>query len=390
MKKRTFIIVGILLFTFVLLAVPLVLAGDGSASFSYNTTAVDAEPVENSPAQGTISITHSLSQDVIAGNSVSCNAGGLHADNSYIRRFTLTDFGINGDFLVTDLEIGIEAATAGAGGAQPATINLYTWDPNTTFVFANFSPVSSANVNVPDAAVTKMMFPISGAVPAGSTLVVEFFTPDGQAAGHSLFVGSNPSGQTDATFLAAAACGVTEPTDTAGIGFPDMHLVMNVYGEEIGISFDKTVGLDANTCAATDEISVPAGMGGTDVTYCYTMMNTGSVTVTYHTVDDDQLGTLLGPGFPANVAPGAAVYFTVTTMITETTVNVGTWTITDEAGAPIISDTDVATVTQQAPTGVALSGFEVDSSGALLPAVFVVLVAAILGAGVILQRRTRA
>jgi hypothetical protein len=131
-------------------------------------------------------------------------------------------------------------------------------------------------------------------------------------------------------------------------------------------------------------------MGGTDVTYCYTMMNTGTVTVSYHTVDDDQLGTLLGPGFPADVAPGAGVYFTETATITGTTVNVATWTIMDEAGAPLFTATDVATVTQQAPTGVALSGFEVDSSGALLPAVFVALVVAILGAGVILQRRTRA
>ena len=43
---------------------------------------------------------------------------------------------------------------------------------------------------------------------------------------------ANPAaGQTAPSYLAAAACGVTEPTDTAAIGFPGMHIVMNVTGD---------------------------------------------------------------------------------------------------------------------------------------------------------------
>ena len=47
------------------------------------------------------------------------------------------------------------------------------------------------------------------------------FTPEGQTAGNSFFIGSNAAGQTAPSYLAAAACGVTEPTDTAAIGFPE-------------------------------------------------------------------------------------------------------------------------------------------------------------------------
>ena len=57
-----------------------------------------------------------------------------------------------------------------------------------------------------------------------TVLVVEVFTPNGQTAGNSFFIGSNALGQTAPSYLAAADCGVTEPTDTAAIGFPGMHI----------------------------------------------------------------------------------------------------------------------------------------------------------------------
>lgn len=179
---------------------------------------------------GTVTITHSASQSILSGNSVSCNAGGLHADNSYIRRFDLGAFGITGNFDVVEVSFGIELA-AGSGGSQPVTVNLYTWDPVDPFTFANFSLIGTATGQVPDQVETVAVFPVAATAPAGSTLVVELFTPDGQTAGNSLFVGSNNLGQTDATFLAAADCGVTEPTDTAVLGFPDMHWVLNVTGQ---------------------------------------------------------------------------------------------------------------------------------------------------------------
>ena len=43
--------------------------------------------------EGIVTITHSTSQSIVPG-SVSCNAGGLHTDNSYWRAFNLSSFGI--------------------------------------------------------------------------------------------------------------------------------------------------------------------------------------------------------------------------------------------------------------------------------------------------------
>ena len=56
------------------------------------------------------------------------------------------------------------------------------------------------------------------------------------------------------------------------------------------ITLDKTVGTVPATCAATDSITVSTG---TTVYYCYHVTNTGSVTLNYHELVDDDLGDLL-------------------------------------------------------------------------------------------------
>ena len=189
----------------------------------------------------------------------------------------------------------------------------------------------------------------------------------------------------DAWDYGASACGVGGGVD------PDaLFLLEGTVGAPFAdMAFDKTVGLDPSVCAATDEITIPAGMGGTEVTYCYTMDNTGDADLDYHTVVDDQLGTLLDD-FAYQLTPGGSVFFTYTANITQTTVNEAVWYVTDEAGGPVIDATDTATVTQQTPTSVALSGFEAESTNFLLPAMFVALVAMVAGAGLVLRRKSGA
>lgn len=173
-------------------------------------------------------LTQSLSQLLIAGNSISCNAGGYHTENSYWRIFDLADYAITHDFAVSRVEIGIEQAV-GAGGSQSVTVNLYTigndlnWD--------NLVLLNSVDVTVADTTLAILNIPIPTLVPAGSLLVVEFLTPDGLVLGNSLFVGSNDKGQTGPTYLTADECNVYDPLPTEALGFPDMHLVMNVYGD---------------------------------------------------------------------------------------------------------------------------------------------------------------
>ncbi len=191
-----------------------------------------AGPAPDAPPQGPVQITisHSATQDIVQANSVSCNGGDpdfFHAENSYYRTFLLSNFGITSAFDITRVEIGIEQAT-GFGGSQPASVNLYT--VSGAFQLANLTQIGSANITVVDQNQTVLAVPITATAPAGSTLAVEFLTPDGQAAQHALFIGSNTDAETAPSYLRAPTCDINEPTATANIGFPDMHIVMNVTG----------------------------------------------------------------------------------------------------------------------------------------------------------------
>jgi len=118
------------------------------------------------------------------------------------------------------------------------------------------------------------------------------------------------------------------------------------------IVMTKTVGTDPDTCALTDPITV---LPGTNVFYCYTVTNTGPVTLTRQDLIDSELGPLL-TDFPFTLVPGASAFLTETTPIAVTTTNVATWTARDVimcGGQPITitaTDADSALVIVQSPT----------------------------------------
>ena len=59
---------------------------------------------------------------------------------------------------------------------------------------------------------TVLSVPIVANVPAGtSELVMEVFTPNGQATGNFFFIGSNTAAETGPSYLSAADCGIATP-----------------------------------------------------------------------------------------------------------------------------------------------------------------------------------
>lgn len=69
-----------------------------------------------------------------------------------------------------------------------------------------------------------------GLAPAGSTIVVEVFSPDGRTVGNSFYPGSNAAAETGPSYIRAPACGSTNPVTYAQAGFPTVHLVLTVTG----------------------------------------------------------------------------------------------------------------------------------------------------------------
>ncbi len=177
----------------------------------------------------TCTLTHSSTQVITSGNSVACTymTGMEHAENSYYRVFDLAQFGVTGDLQVDTVEIGVELAQA-TTPPQPATIRLHRLTG--AFNLANLTQITSSPVTIGNVGGAVLSFPVTGLAQAGSKLVVELLTPDAMGQGDLLYIGSNADAETDVSYMRAPTCGFAAPTTTAIVGFPNMHIVMNVIG----------------------------------------------------------------------------------------------------------------------------------------------------------------
>ncbi|MBL0886742.1 S8 family serine peptidase [Myceligenerans sp. I2] len=216
-------------------------ASVGRLSSSSLTEGVSAFPAVTLP-QAETTITHSASQEVVALNSASCGNAFGTSENSFLRTFTLSDFGIDGSFAVSEVSFGVEQATA-----QTLTVNLYEL-VGEDLVYANLEQLGTAEVDIAAQELSMVSVPVEGEI-SGGTLVVEVVTPNLQDVGGVFYIGSNADGQTAPSYLKADDCGISEPAATDSIGWPDMHVVMNVSGSTGGAG--GTAWLDAQPGSVT-------------------------------------------------------------------------------------------------------------------------------------------
>ncbi len=182
----------------------------------------------------TRSLTDSSLETIVKDNSVGCldvNTDS-HLENSYMRVLDLSSHGVVGSFAVNRVEIGIEIANSGTGTTQPATVRLHTLSGPMSM--ANLTEIGRTDLALPNQQLAVQSVDIQGVAPAGSKLVVEFFTPNGLSAGHELLAGSNSGGQQSPTYIRSLDCSINEPIAAAdpSIGQPQMHWVVTVVGTD--------------------------------------------------------------------------------------------------------------------------------------------------------------
>jgi hypothetical protein len=182
-----------------------------------------------------IIITNSDSLNILNGNSASCNENGFHSNNGYWRKFDLSDakYHITNDVNLIGADIGIESAT-GNSRTQKLTIKLYSLDGS--FILENLTQIFSEDFFVETGTIDTLLhfdFTNPVMVSPNLTIVYEVFTPEGQTHGNSFFIGSNYYSQKDLSYVTAPDCGIIEPVSTADIGYGNMHIVMNLWGESV-------------------------------------------------------------------------------------------------------------------------------------------------------------
>jgi hypothetical protein len=199
----------------------LVQINTGSTAFAVND---DAGPLAPQ------SITQSTDPDTLVdGTSVAC-CSAICLENSWLRLFDLDDdHGLTGAFSVESIDWGIQEV---AGGTGEVTVNVYCLDEGLPFLYQFMNLKDSVVVPLADEVLTFHNTIIGGSCDTYTEdMAVELHAEDCNLTGCiSLFIGMNDLGQTAPTYIASASCSIIDPTDLAGIGFPDAHLVMKVNG----------------------------------------------------------------------------------------------------------------------------------------------------------------
>jgi len=191
---------------------------------------------ENTPNRAP-NITQSVDPNTVATGSIACTAGGVASDNEFLRRFFLNaDHGITIQYTVTSVDAGIESTTDVAGNGIPVTVTTYSIANGAAFTYANMTSMDANTVTLPDAIDLQILNWVVGGVildPSADDLIIGLSWADVTDTGdYGIWPGSNAAGQTQPSYLASVGCGIADPMDIAGIGFPDMHLVFTVNGDE--------------------------------------------------------------------------------------------------------------------------------------------------------------
>ena len=198
------------------------------------TTVCAGDPTRLTVMEGAgvtnVNITRSSNNSTITtGNSVACGTAATTAINSYWRVYDLTAFpAITGNYTINSVKFAIELSS---GGPQNVIVNLYN---QTGAAFPGGTrtliPGASQTFSVPNttSGFYTATFTTPPTVSNSQTIIVEVRSTG--VANTRFFLGSNAAAETSPSYLSAAACGIANPTTTAAIGFPNMHIIVDLLG----------------------------------------------------------------------------------------------------------------------------------------------------------------
>lgn len=266
----------------------------------------------------------------------------------------------------------LDNSTWTTSGSVISAPNNFAFDPNGNVVSVNSTGVTQMSPSNGIGTAYDSGLPGGGDTNGAATVLLRASTPI-SAGLHSLYLSVFDQGDNvldSAVFLDNLLVGVVDPS-----------LCVPGADVENEIEMHKTVGTDPDVCALTDDITVAAG---TVVYYCYTVENSGNVTLNLHDLTDSELGSLF-TGLDYLLAPGDSVNtvaagVTASATINATTVNTATWTAYNVGPVDVVSWTDAATVTLEAPSAVTVSGV-IAGTGLPAPAIPLAALAAATGLG---------
>lgn len=181
-------------------------------------------------------------EGVACGNETS----GSTTENSFYRRFYLSEHGAASSATVSAVTIALRDGGSGANAALPITVKLYTIPaatPVDTIPLAALTQIGSAtqNLSVPAGnEPTSFTIPVTGTIAdtTASNLVVEWTNGADAQTLPAFYPANNDAAETHPSFIRAPECGGAAPATFASIGFSSA-LVMVVEGSGLPVSLQQ-------------------------------------------------------------------------------------------------------------------------------------------------------
>ncbi|MGE4619684.1 MAG: dockerin type I domain-containing protein [Planctomycetota bacterium] len=207
------------------------------------TPTVSCELLIPGCSEGLLHLSHLETPELINQSVPVCTDGAGHVEQSYWRIYEIgaAPFSLPGDFLLNAVQIAIENSNPGPGSTLiPILLRLYA-DPDG----GSINPISSLTVLhqqeflIPTLQNQHMCLNLTTPLPVGqnTSLVVEISLPDGSLDEHLLTLGANSSPETGEAWHSAPFCGIPNPVIFSGLGYPDLHIGIDLIGDPIGTPF---------------------------------------------------------------------------------------------------------------------------------------------------------
>ncbi|MGE4632887.1 MAG: hypothetical protein AAEJ47_07610, partial [Planctomycetota bacterium] len=265
-----------------------------------DTDCADADCAADAACQGCpTGLTQNVDTSTVTNSMVACayGTGESGGENSYGRSWDTSIYDCPNGIRVLAVNVGIGGVTDPAGAGVPMSIDVYN-DGNGGTPDASMTLISSETIMVTEADANTIMtvtLTTPAALYAGSTLVVAARSDDqGSGSGISARFGRNTAGESAPTYFNAPLCGLAWGP-TAGIGFGDHHIILDITTDDqgAGVAGDECAGaisvteganaFDATgmTTGAEPPESCGPGTGGfnDDMWFTYTASYAGAVTV---------------------------------------------------------------------------------------------------------------
>ncbi|TQD38677.1 T9SS type A sorting domain-containing protein [Haloflavibacter putidus] len=190
-------------------------------------------------------LTHSTDNSYMDYGSVACAADPddtsgtgdeSSSDNVYYRAYTPSNFGYSGDFRVLGSQFFISFVDG--GGTNPTHTVTVNFSLSTgSFPAGSLVPLASKTVDLTVAdhnTLVEVLLDNPLDLNATDEIVVSLDIPDAPDApnNYDIRIGINEAGEDAPSYLSSEACGITTPSTTASIGFPDNAILLDLIGTD--------------------------------------------------------------------------------------------------------------------------------------------------------------